>query len=175
MSELIDALTLYESSDSAAQRMAQPFMLDALSRELGHRLRTPPQGELAVDGHCPNPPILCEAWAHIGPPKAAQSNKVLSDAFRLVYVADLAVRAGRRRPRLILCFCDSEAARPFRDSRGWRATALTHFGIERYVIDLPADVRARVMEAQRLQDLTRAVAEIAEGQAERPQSLGGLE
>jgi len=168
MSESIDALTLYESSDSEAQRMAQPFMLEALSRELGHRLRTPPHGELAVDGHCPDPPILCEAWAHIGPPKAAQSNKVLSDAFRLVYLADVAVRAGRRRPRLILCFCDAEAARPFRDGRGWRAMALAHFGIERHVINLPADVRARVLEAQRLQDLTRAVAEAAQGRDERP-------
>ena len=42
---------------------------------------------LELDGYCESPRILCKAWAHIGAPKSAQQNKVMTDA--LLYAAKL--------------------------------------------------------------------------------------
>jgi hypothetical protein len=143
--------------DSAVQREAQVVMIEALSQSIGYRLipHVPlPHRRMEVDGHCARPPILAEAWAHIGVPKSAQVDKVLGDAFKLAYLADFAVRNGQRRPRLVLVFCDEAACRPFRDAQSWIVDALQHFGIGTEVIDIPTEVRARILEAQRDQDLT---------------------
>ena len=80
--------------------------------------------------------VLCEAWAHQGPTKPAQRNKVVSDAFKLLFVAG----AGVKKPRLVLLLSDEIAAKPFR-GRSWYAAALERPGFEIIVVALPPEIR----------------------------------
>jgi len=137
--------------DSAEQRHAEELLIARLGESLGVRLEKKefvlPGGEwLELDGTCQSPLILCEAWAHQGPPKSAQKNKVLADALKLLYVERLTSKAARK----ILLFADRVAAQRFR-GENWMARALETFGVEIHVIELPNDIREAVKKAQRRQ------------------------
>ena len=126
-------------------------MVAALSERLGVRLEPrhlPLDGgsHLEIDAVAEDWSVLCEAWAHQGPPKSGQRQKVLTDAFKLVFAAR---RIGGS-PRLILLFADEAAATPFR-GQGWSAAALREMGVEIEVVTLPADICATIVEAQRRQ------------------------
>ena len=103
-------------------------------------------GWLELDGICESPLVLCEAWAHIGSPKSAQKNKVVADAFKMVFADDLLGGAGRR----ILLFGDVRAAAHFLGT-SWMAECLRRSGITVEVIELPPSLRARVLAAQERQ------------------------
>lgn len=138
---------------SVEQRDAERVMLDLLAAELGHELEpatlsVPSGARVEVDGADVDRRILVECWAHQGTPKAAQRHKVLSDAFKLTWIATTIYP----RPRLILCLSDPVAAAPFLPtSRSWAAQALQDLGIVVTVVDLPADVRQRIEDAQKRQ------------------------
>jgi len=134
--------------DSAEQKEAEKLLVDWLSERLGVKLETarlplPSGGWLEIDGACESPPILCEAWAHQGPPKSGQKQKVVTDAFKLIYAGQLV--SGR--PRLILLFGDVEAASHFKGT-SWMAQAIRASGIEVRVAELPDPVRAMIRKAQ---------------------------
>lgn len=128
-------------------------MLGLLAAELGHELepatlRVPSGARVEVDGADVDRRILVECWAHQGTPKAAQRHKVLSDAFKLTWITTTIYP----RPRLILCLSDPVAAAPFLPtSRSLAAQALQDLGIAVTVVDLPADVRRRIEDAQKRQ------------------------
>ena len=127
-------------------------MLAALSQELGIPLQprriTVGEVRVEVDGADEDLTLLVEAWAHQGPPKAAQRHKVLTDALKLAWVASTLPA----RPRLVLCLSDPVAAGPFIGSRSWAAAALRDLGVEVRVVDnLPDEVRALVLRAQHRQ------------------------
>jgi len=136
------------AGDSLVQRVAKVAMLKELVVVLGYPLRkdrmTAPDGSVVdFDGWSAEPPTLVEAWAHQGPPKAAQKLKVMTDALKLVW----GQRTFLPEARLILLFADGAAARHFRLT-SWMASAIRSFGIEIVVADLPAAVRARIRAAQ---------------------------
>jgi hypothetical protein len=137
---------------SHEQRAAEREMLDLLSQELGlelsvARLALPSGARMEIDGADPDRTVLVEAWAHQGEPKAAQKHKVLADALKLVYAADLF----QERPHLILLMSDQAAARPFTAGRSWAADALRHCRIEVRVVTLQSDTRERILAAQERQ------------------------
>src|SRR5260370_7571173 len=101
------------AGDSAEQRRAEEYLIARLGESLGATLKKTrvemPGGEwLEVEGACETPMILCEAWAHQGPPKPAQKNKVLADALHLLYVH----RSNSVPARKSLLFGDKAAAPP---------------------------------------------------------------
>lgn len=102
---------------------------------------------VTVDGGCDDPPVLVEAWAHQGRPKAAQKAKVVSDALKLLW---LDRRRFDGRARKVLAMSDTAAAAHFQ-GRTWVASALSDLNIEVHVVDLPAAVRERVRHAQERQ------------------------
>jgi hypothetical protein len=138
---------------SREQRDAERVMLDLLSQQLGHELNpatlTAPSGErVEVDGANADRSILAECWAHQGPPKSAQRHKVLADAFKLTWISSTL----DPKPRLILCLSDPLAAAPFLPgARSWAARAFQDLGVTVYVVDLPADLRQNLLQAQRRQ------------------------
>jgi hypothetical protein len=140
-----------EAGDSAEQRNAETVMLELLGQELRihfdkHRHKTEHGATTEIDGVCPDPPTLVEAWAHQGAPKAAQKHKVMADAAKLAWAAAAFYPNGARK---ILLFSDPMAAAQWLpSSRSWMAVALTHFGIEVRVVELPAEVRVGVVAAQ---------------------------
>ena len=134
--------------DSREQRDAEAVMVALLSDELGvplapRRIELPAGGRVEIDAASGDLTILCEAWAHQGAPKSAQRNKVLTDAFKLAFVA----RTLGGPHRLIILLSDEAAAAPFR-GQSWYAAAMGEFGVELAVVDLPADVRDQVRAAQ---------------------------
>jgi len=139
------------AGDSAEQRRAEEYLIARLSEDLGASLKKKevelPGGErLEIDGVCETPMILCEAWAHQGPPKSAQKNKVLADSLKLLYVERLKSVPARK----ILLFGDKIAARRFQ-GENWMARALESFGIEIHIVELPLEMRKAVAEAQKRQ------------------------
>jgi hypothetical protein len=108
-------------------------------------LRVPLEGggRLELDGASESPAVIVEAWAHQGPPKAAQKAKVMTDAMRLL----LAARALGTNPKLVLLLTDHQAAAHF-TGRSWMAAALRQHGIDVEVVDLPEHVKDSVVAAQ---------------------------
>ena len=136
---------------SREQRDAEPIMLGLLGERLGVELRPRrivlDEGiRVEVDGATDDLSILVEVWAHQGPPKSAQKHKVLADVLKLIHVA-----ATLPAPRLVLCLSDLEAARHFTTARSWAVHALRAFAIEVEVVELPADIRAAIVAAQKRQ------------------------
>jgi hypothetical protein len=110
------------------------------------RVGLPDGGWIELDAVNEKVRLYCEAWAHQGPPKSAQRNKVISDAFKLAFLARL--RGGN--PRLILLFSDVQAAKPF-GGKSWYAEAIRTLGIDIAVVKLPAAVRTGLLQAQKRQ------------------------
>lgn len=149
MNPLPEAVNPLPAGDSTVQRDAEVFLLAALSQSLNvtlapTRLMLPDGSYVDVDGVGIEPPILVEAWAHQGPPKGAQTKKVLVDALKLSHIA----RVLPEQPwRLILLFSDEAAAKPFRGG-SWYAGALRDLNVEIHVVDLEPDLRAEILAAQ---------------------------
>lgn len=143
----------FPPGSSDEQRGAERVMLDLVGLQLGVSLEpatlTVPSGaRVEVDGADTNRTVLVECWAHQGAPKSAQKHKVHSDALKLTWISSTLYP----RPRLVLCLSDPAAAVPFLPgARSWAAQALQDFGITVVVVDLPDDVRQRVLDAQRRQ------------------------
>jgi hypothetical protein len=137
--------------NSLEQQEAEDQMIRLVAQSLGvavakRRFELPAGGWLEIDGFSEAPRVLCEAWAHIGKPKSAQKNKVMADAMKLIFASAL----GPAPERLILAFADEDAASHFRGD-SWMAQALKAKNIETVVVELPNDVRRRVLLAQKRQ------------------------
>ncbi|NQT56427.1 MAG: MarR family transcriptional regulator [Desulfobacteraceae bacterium] len=133
---------------SREQQEAENWLIDRLSRHLSvrlakKRLYTVGRSWLELDGYSKNPLIICEAWAHIGPPKSAQKNKVMADALKLLYVKDFLKENGR----CILLFGDEQAASHFQHN-SWNAKCLESQGIEVKVMKFTPEWHNMVLEAQ---------------------------
>ena len=123
-------------------------MVALLANQLGvplapRRLDLGDGRRIEIDAVTSDLSVLCEAWAHQGPPKPAQKNKVIADAFKLVYAA----RVVDGDPRLILLLSDEAAAAPFR-GRSWYAAALAEMGVEIVIVELPPETRLAIRAAQ---------------------------
>ena len=134
--------------DSSEQQGAEAVMLAALSERLGvtlapMRMHLLDGSVVEVDGVGSDPAVLVEAWAHQGPTKPAQRNKVLADALKLIHVASQLPVTHRK----VLCLSDAEAARPFL-GRSWYAAALRSMEVEVQVVPLGDEWRDRVLNAQ---------------------------
>jgi len=137
---------------SREQRAAETQLLEGLSSAVGRSLapaviRLPSGVRVEVDGADAEQSILVECWAHIGKVKGAQRLKVLTDAFKLIWIANNIPG----RPRLVLCMGDHEAAAPFINRRAWYGQALADQGVEVVVVSLPEEIRASILRAQQRQ------------------------
>ncbi len=140
-----------EPGNSLEQREAETAMVSLLAEKIGvdlkpERIQLPEGGWLQVDGFSKDPRVACEAWAHQGEAKSAQKDKVTKDIFKLVFVRELM----QADTRLILLFSD-QAATKFLRGRSWRAQAMRSLGVEIEVVDVPVEVRNRVIAAQKRQ------------------------
>lgn len=136
---------------SREQREAEAVMIASLAAALNtplapRRLMLPDGSRIELDGASEDLTVLVEAWAHQGPPKAAQTSKIAKDALKLALAAR--ILGGLR--QLVLLFSDEAAAAPF-NGRGWIAGALREFGIEVHIVQLPDEVREAILAAQRRQ------------------------
>lgn len=110
------------------------------------KLNLPEGGWIELDAFCESPLVLCEVWAHIGPPKSAQKNKVMTDAFKLLFASTLVKGNGKR----ILLFADRNAAGHFQ-SKSWMVQCLKEHNIIVEIIELPPKLKIKVQKAQQRQ------------------------
>lgn len=137
--------------DSTEQRQVEELLINLIATRLGialkkRRIDLPGGGWFEVDGASDSPPIICEAWAHIGLAKSAQKNKLVADAFKLVFAGQLLPAETKK----ILVVADADAVHHLQ-GRSWMAQALRANRVEIAVVELPEDVRAQLREAQRRQ------------------------
>ncbi|TRZ87240.1 MAG: hypothetical protein D4R88_09600 [Methanosarcinales archaeon] len=137
------------AGDSSEQQKAEIWMISALSEKLGVKLTKKKWSleggsYIELDGYCQSPKILCEAWAHIGPLKTAQKNKVMTDAFKLFFVNKLV----KGNSKLILLFADNDAAAHFKE-KTWMAKCLMEHNIIVEVIELPPELKNELLKAQK--------------------------
>jgi hypothetical protein len=137
--------------DSAEQQRAELEIVAAFALRRG--LALVPTKFMVGDGVCVNVDavdaeqrVLCEAWAHIGPPKSAQKQKVMTDALKLLLVERHLGYACRK----VLLFADVEAHRRF-VGKNWMAEALRRFDIEAALEPISDGLRERVVNAQKRQ------------------------
>jgi hypothetical protein len=157
-----------EQSRSEAQGVAEQEAIGLLSAELGVEL-TPRQvimgdgAYVEVDGVGPQESVLVEVFAHQGPLKGGQRHKIQGDVLKLATL-------GKTRPdsRLIVAFCDHEA-----EARvtGWLAYAMSVWGIERHVVDLPEGVCSGLRAAQERQRMVNPAIDNGDGVAIPPLSV----
>lgn len=136
--------------DSKEQQAAEKPLVERLNGQLGINLQKKRFGTgskwLEVDGYSDPPPVLCEAWAHIGPAKRAQKNKVMTDAIKLLYISARLVGPARK----ILLFADEEAASHF-TGESWMANCLREFDVSVMVVEMSPAWREEILTAQRRQ------------------------
>jgi hypothetical protein len=137
--------------ESKEQQRAEAWLIQREAERIGanlvkKRLSCGDGSWLELDGFCDSPSVLCEAWAHVGSPKSAQKNKVMSDAFKLAFAGTLIQRPCRN----ILIFGDGDAASHFR-GKSWMAECLKRNNITIEVIDFPPDLKSAVLSAQKRQ------------------------
>lgn len=134
--------------DSRVQRDAELAMVAWLGQELGcllepKRITLKDGSRLELDAFCEDPLVICEAWAHQGPPKSAQKFKVMNDAMKLLAARSIV----GLHARAFLLFADEEAAGHFRRNT-WHASALTESRVEVKVANLSNELKAEIRAAQ---------------------------
>ncbi len=139
-------------SDSTVQRKIGERLVKSFSSDLEVPLEQEKKLDcgssctVKVDGYSANPPILCEAWAHHGPPKGGQLYKVMTDALKLIFVE----KCLKKRHRKILLFSNEDARKPF-IGKSWKAQFLRDYDIETKILPLSAKQRHELIEAQEQQ------------------------
>jgi hypothetical protein len=134
-------------SDSSAQSGAEPLILEKLSETLGvglkkRELTLPGGARVVVDGVSDDESVFVEVFAHQGPMKGGQPNKVARDALKLLTLA-----RDRHEARLIIAFGDEQAARSVTQA-SWLAEALRTWGIEIFIPELDMSVRETLRATQ---------------------------
>ena len=141
---------VYHPSNSEEQQIAGQELINALSLELGiklksHNILLGPCSVL-IDGYSENPAVLCEAWAHIGKPRGSQPDKIMADVIKMLFCEKYLGRKFRK----ILLFSNEEAKRHF-ESNNWHSSCLQDFKIELKLISLNEVISIRVSQAQKRQ------------------------
>lgn len=138
-------------SDSAAQRDAEAVIIDRLSADLdvslvaGGRVPVGNGAYVEVDARSPDNDVFVEAYARQGALKGAQTKKVGQDILKMALLRRMPQYADTR---TIIAFASHEARASL---RGWLARAADEFGVELRAVDVPGDLRERVLQAQQRQ------------------------
>jgi hypothetical protein len=135
--------------DSQEQQDAEGVMIAAFGETRGVDLKseTVSLGDgvtVQVDGVAADRSVFCEAFAHQGALRGSQPDKVVSDAFKLAFLA-------RRWPEaeLFLLFSDEVASRRFLpQSKSWVAKAIAELGVKAVVVEVPEALREKLRQVQ---------------------------
>jgi hypothetical protein len=171
-----------QAGHSGVQQAAEAVIRDALTREpdlpddLEARWIPLSEGtRCSVDAVSADLGVLVEISAQTGRPKPAQTKKIAADALKLITLREKYPQA-----RLMIAFCDDEAAQHYRHG-GWLAFALENHKIEVRVVDIPDALRVRLREAKARQNMASAPRYDADaaadglGAAEPDLPSGGIE
>ena len=140
------------AGDSHEQRLAENHMLAALGKRLGlalapRRIFHPSGARVEIDGADNDLTVLVECWAHQGPAKVAQKNKLVVDATKLNWIAKSLDPPPNR---LILCVSDPAAVGHL-SGVSWQAQAIRELAVEIEIVNLEPAIVAALNAAQKRQ------------------------
>ena len=138
-------------SDSSEQRQAHKEILalvnDKFKLQLEDRKVLTDNILFQVDGYSEEPPILCEIYSRIGKMRVAQTNKVVKDVLKMLLIEKMQDKKFRK----IIVFADEEAAQTFISGESWYSKIKDNFGIEILLADIPEELKASILAAQKRQ------------------------
>ena len=150
--------------DSAAQMAAEKEMILAFGREQGIEFESskrnlPLDGiKVEIDGYGTSGHriLLVEAFARTKKPLCGQKRKILTDAFKLVFLTQrLANNQPNAKIEGHLVFL-SAAVRDSVGRENWASAALSHFNIKAHVVSVGENVKIRVQRAEQNQAKNQA-------------------
>ncbi len=116
----------------------------------GNRIRIDQHTHIEVDAVSEDGKTVVEAYARQGRLKGAQVKKIAQDVLKL---ALLKRQPGREDTKAIIVFASQDA----HDSiSGWLRQAAETFDVRLAVVDIPDDLRERILQAQTLQVMVNA-------------------
>ena len=148
-------------SDSVVQREAEAMIVERLGERLGlgliagGRIDVGGGAHVQVDARTEAGDVIVEAYARHGVLKGAQLKKVAQDVLKFALLRRL---EGSVDARMILAFASSEAMNSI---RGWVAEAARAFDVELIKVDLPPELRQRILAAQQRQVMVNLSADEA--------------
>lgn len=95
--------------------------------------------------------IIGEIFAHIGKPKKAQDNKIANDILKMLLLEKITGQHYRK----IIVVCDAAEKKKL-EGLSALAESIRQFGVEILMVDIDADLRTRLIEAQDRQKMTNA-------------------
>lgn len=139
--------------DSSVQKEAHEYIRKELAERLGLNESGISKYRINVNDSymeftiiSKNPNIVCEASAHIGKTKTAQTHKVMNNAMKMLFLE----KHHDQQYRKILAFIDEEAASKF-VGHGWHGECLQKNNIEVMVVDVPEHIKKKVERIQTVQ------------------------
>ncbi len=146
-------------SRSDAQETAGVEALKAFSETVGvalapKSLQLEAGVSVALDGYGEDGGrvVVVEVSSQVGPAKAAQVKKVLTDVLKLATVKAQLEADGKRKVDAFIVFIDEAAARTLR-GKSWHALAAKRLGVEPRVVVVSAATLAAVRAAKLAQNL----------------------
>lgn len=95
--------------------------------------------------------IVGEIFAHVGKPKKAQDNKISNDILKMLLLEKIQNKLYRK----IIVVCDEMEEKKLKGLSAL-AESIRQFGIEIIKIDIPVDVKEKIIEAQNRQKMINA-------------------
>lgn len=146
----------YKSS-SAEQLEAESVIFNMVKERMGIELLHNPQLYLAdsvytymkPDFYSEEKKIVGEIFVHIGKPKKAQDNKIANDILKMLLLEKKKDCIFRK----MIVVCDEEEERQLK-GHSVLAESIRQFNIEIMRMDLPDELRKKVMAAQTRQAMT---------------------
>jgi hypothetical protein len=141
-------------SSSAVQREAEVSIVAAASATLSVDLvqdrditsiAIGTDSHVEVDGATRDRSVVVEAYARQGKLRGAQLKKIAQDVLKLATIKD---EMGRDETRAVIAFADEDARRSI---GGWVRQAADRFGVELITVEISAELREKILAAQRRQ------------------------
>ena len=137
-------------SDSTEQQDVKTWMLRSLEEKLGFNFAKDPDLSIDIrvmpDAVDLGNRVIVEAYARVGAVKGGQQHKIKGDILKLILIEKKLGKKWRK----IMCFASDEAAK-YVQGKSWVSQAAKEFGIEVQVVQLPNELKNKVLLAQERQ------------------------
>lgn len=142
-----------ENSNSDVQLEAERIIGNLLSEHLNIDLEFNKkiflgQTHVIVDAYSKSASLVGEIFAHIGKLKVAQQSKVQNDILKMIYIDS---KTGVQHRKLIVV-CDNDLFDQLHNG-SWKSDVIKEFGIEVIKIQIPPEIRDKIIKAQCKQNL----------------------
>lgn len=145
-----------QNSNSAEQQIAERILFEKVKQWLKKDIianEKIPIGKtfMQPDFYSKEHAIIGEIFSHIGKPKKAQDNKIANDILKMLLLEKLEHKTYRK----IIVVCDEEE-RLHLEGASVLSECIHQFGVEIILIEIDADLRTMLINAQKRQRMVNA-------------------